>query len=167
VGSAHRWSRAVLERNWWAEPTLQDMGGPPMPRPMALSRPNFEFIKLQRLQKVKQSAPAAVPTLGGEMVTFFKQCVEKRQSKLGKIAEAWGTAVPPMLSDHCSLESLSRGTLTVVVDSSAHLYEMKQLLLAGVQQQLLAACKSAGLRKIVLKPGRWYEGDNDKKPKFD
>lgn len=133
---------------------------------MPLPQPNFEFIKLQRLQKVKQSAPPPVPTLGGEMVTFFKQCVEKRQTKLGKIAGAWDALVPPMLSDHCSLESLSRGTLTVIVDSSAHLYELKQLLLAGVERQLIAACKTAGLKKVVLKPGRWYESDTRKNPKF-
>ena len=134
---------------------------------MPPQRPNFEFIKLQRLQHVKQSTLAAAHKLGGEMVTFFKQCVEKRQSKLGKIAEAWGTLMPLALSDHCSLESLNRGTLTVIVDTSSHLYEVKQLLLAGLEKQVLLACKSAGLRKIVLKPGRWYEGNADKRAKFN
>jgi len=136
---------------------------------MAVPRPNLAFIQLQRLQKVKQSGPAATPKLGGEMVSFFKQCVTKRQTHLGKIAEAWGTLVPETLSDHCSLESLSRGTLTVIVDSSSHLYELKQLLLAGLQQQLLLACKSAGLRKITLRQGRWYEAADPAapRPKFD
>src|SRR5882757_7060480 len=135
---------------------------------MASMRPNYEFMKLQRLQKVKQSGPPPVDKLGGEMVSFFKQCVEKRQTKLVKIAGAWNTLVPEMLSDHCSLEGLSRGTLTVIVDSSSHLYELKQLLLAGLEQQLLLACKSAGLRKIALKPGRWYSGDSDaRKIRFD
>jgi len=127
---------------------------------MPLPQPNYEFLKLQRLQKVKQSSPKPAEKLGGEMVSFFKQCVAKRQTKLGKIAEAWGTLVPLSLSEHCSLESLSRGTLVVVVDSSSHLYELKQLLLAGIEQQLKLACKSAGLKKITLKPGRWYDGDN-------
>ena len=61
-----------------------------------------------------------------------------------------------------------RGSLTVLVDTASHLYELKQLLLAGLQQQLLLACKSAGLRKISLKPGRWYEGTNqERKLRFD
>ena len=48
------------------------------------------------------------------------------------------------------------------MDSSSHLYELKQLLLAGLQQQLLLACKPAGLRKVMLKPGRWYDSaEND------
>ena len=72
------------------------------------------------------------------------------------------------LNDHCALEGYSRGSLTVLVDSSSHLYELKQLLLAGLQQQLLIACKGAGLRKITLKPGRWYDAgdDGDRKPRF-
>jgi hypothetical protein len=125
---------------------------------MAL-RPDHAFIQLQRIQRVKQSAPKVTEKLGVEALSFFKQCVAKRQTKLGQIAQAWATLVPETLSRHCSLEALHRGTLTVIVDSSPHLYELKQLLLAGIQQQLLMACRSAGLRKITLKAGRWYSGE--------
>lgn len=114
---------------------------------------------LTRLAKFKTSpAPTSVP-LGEEMIGFFKQSVQKRHTKFSKIAQCWGVLVPEILNEHCALESYSRGALTVIVDSSSHLYELKQLLLAGLQQQLLLACKSAGLRKIALKHGRWYDGD--------
>jgi hypothetical protein len=66
-----------------------------------------------------------------------------------------------MLAEHCALEGYSRGTLTVIVDSSTHLYELKQLLLAGLEEQLKLACKSAGLRKINLKHGHWYDASGD------
>jgi len=123
---------------------------------------------LQRLQQHKTDKLLKAQPLGEEMVSFFKQSVNRRQNKLTKLAECWGQLVPEMLSDHCSLEGLNRGSLTVVVDSSPHLYELKQLLLAGLEQQILIACKSAGVRKIVLKPGRWYDGDgkSDRKIKF-
>ena len=127
---------------------------------MAIPRPNLEFVKLQRLQKVKQSTPAGAGKLGGELVQFFKQSVQKRQTKLGKIAEAWQQAIEEGLCEHCSLESLHRGTLTVIVDSSAHLYQLKQVLLSGVEKRLVADCKSTGLRKVVLRPGRWYAGED-------
>jgi len=131
--------------------------------------PNHEFIALQRLQRVKQSTPPRAAKLGEEMVSFFKQSVEKRQTKLGRIAQAWQELVEEGLCDHCALESLHRGTLTVVVDSSAHLYQLKQLLLSGVEKRLVQLCKSAGLRKIVLKPGRWYDGDGStaRRVRFD
>ena len=122
---------------------------------------------LKRLHAVKQlQRPTALP-LGPDMISFFKQSVQKRQGKLTRIAEAWALLVPETLNDHCALDALHRGTLTVVVDSPSHLYELKQLLLAGLQQQLLLACTAAGLQKVTLKPGRWYEsGDDGRKLRF-
>jgi hypothetical protein len=138
-------------------------------RAMAVPRPNRSFVQLQRLQKVKQSSAPPVEKLGGEMVNFFKHCVEKRHTRLGKIAEAWQAHVEEGLCEHCALEGLYRGTLTVVVDSSAHLYQLKQLLLSGVEKKLVLTCKSAGLRKVALKPGRWYQGEHaaDRRVTFD
>jgi hypothetical protein len=124
-------------------------------------KPDREFIEFDRLQRVKHAPPKPFDALGGEVVEFFKHSVQKRQSRLGRIAESWAALVPQLLAEHCCLESLSRGTLTVLVDSSAHLYDLKQLLLAGLEQQLLLACRQAGLKKIALKRGRWYEGEGD------
>jgi hypothetical protein len=129
----------------------------------------IQDAELRRLARVKRFDPPSAIALGPEMVSFFKQSVQKRQTKLAKIGECFGRLVPDTLCDHCSLEGLNRGSLTVLVDSASHLYELKQLLLAGLQQQLLMACKSAGLRKIVLKPGRWYEEgqDSSRRPRFE
>jgi Dna[CI] antecedent, DciA len=115
--------------------------------------PREDVHALIRLQRAKQSGPAAFPPLGDEMLEFFKHNVQQRQTKLARIAQTWANLVPEILSDHCALHGLSRGTLTVLVDSSSHLYELKQLLLAGLTDQLLLACKTSGLRKISLKPG--------------
>jgi hypothetical protein len=116
--------------------------------------------ELSRLARVKKSPAPPPEWIGPELVGFFKNSVQRRHTKLGKIGECWAQLVPELINDHCALEGFTRGTLTVIVDSSAHLYELKQLLLAGLQQQLLAACAGAGLKKISLKPGRWYEGDD-------
>jgi len=117
--------------------------------------------ELERIYHAKHQTPPAMQALGPELIAFFKNSVAKRQGKLTKIAASWTQLVPELLSDHCALESFSRGTLTVLVDSASHLYELKQLLLSGLQQQLLMACKGAGLRKISLKRGRWYDGPAD------
>src|SRR5580765_7094045 len=87
---------------------------------------------LRRLQHNKQTKTPRTQMLGVEMIAFFKKSVEKRQTKLGQIAICWAGLVPETLLAHSSLESYSRGTLTVLVDSAAHLYEIKQLLLAGL-----------------------------------
>ena len=123
-------------------------------------RPDRQLAELARLHQVKQGAPTApaAAALGPELIDFFKNSVQKRHTKFASIAECWSRLVPALLNEHCALESYTRGTLTVLVDSASHLYELKQLLLAGLQQQLLLACAQAGLRKIALKHGRWYEG---------
>jgi hypothetical protein len=123
-------------------------------------RSSEHVVELQRLHCVKQHAPpAAATSLGPELLCFFKNNVQKRHTKLGVIADCWTRLVPDFLLEHCALESFHAGTLKVIVDSSSHLYELKQLLLAGLHQQLLIACKSTGLRKITLKSGLWYDGD--------
>jgi hypothetical protein len=126
-------------------------------------------LDLKRLAQFKKSPRKDTPTLGPDLVSFFKQNVEKRHAKFGKIGDAWSQLVPELLDRHCCLESFYRGHLTVLVDSSPHLYDLKQLLLSGLQQQLLLACKSAGLRKITLKPGRWYDPTEEgfQKLRFD
>ena len=121
----------------------------------------LQDAELRRLARVKQQTRADANLLGPEMVGFFKNSVQRRHTKLGAIAESWARLVPELLNEHCALESFSRGTLVVIVDSSSHLYQLKTLLLAGLQQQLLVACAGQGLRKINLKPGRWYEGSGE------
>ena len=118
-------------------------------------------LELARLARFKHVAPPEADALGPVMIDFFKHSVSRRQTKFAKVGEYWGQLIPETFLDHCALESFHRGTLTVFVDSASHLYELKQLLLAGLQQQLLFACAPAGLRKIVLKQGRWYEDGND------
>jgi hypothetical protein len=123
---------------------------------------------LPRLARVKALPPELPEALGPELIAFFKTSVQKRQTKLEKLADCWSQLVPELLNEHCALEGFARGTLTVVVDSASHLYELKQLLLAGLEKQLLTACKGAGLRKIVLRRGRWYDGDDktDRRVRF-
>ena len=122
---------------------------------------------LQRLHRVKQIVKPKLDPLGPEMLSFFKNSVQKRQTKLSVISDCFSRLIPEQLLEHCALEGFSAGTLKVIVDSSSHLYELKQLLLAGLQKQLLIACKSTGLRKITLKAGRWYDGNGrDRKLRF-
>jgi hypothetical protein len=124
-----------------------------------VGRDSAQANLLKRLQRHKQQPAAKFDALGPELLGFFKNSVQKRQSKLANIGECWSRLIPEPILEHCAIESFQAGTLKVLVDSSSHLYELKQLLLAGLQKQLLIACKSAGLRKIALKSGRWYRGD--------
>jgi hypothetical protein len=130
---------------------------------MPLPQPNHEFLLFQRMARHKQTRAPETPAVGEALVAFFKQNIEKKHAKVGKVTDTWIKLVPPTLCEHCVLEGMHRGTLTVLVDSSSHLYELKQLLLAGLEQQLVLACKAAGLRKVTLKAGRAPEVPDERR----
>jgi len=136
-----------------------------------MATPSKHSLALREIRQLHHHKTRTLPmasSLGPEMIDFFKQSVTRRQTKLMKVAECWAALVPQLLIEHCALESFSKGTLTVIVDSSSHLYELKQVLLAGIEKQLMIAGRAAGLRKIVLRSGRWYAGDtpDDRRAKF-
>lgn len=110
-----------------------------------------ELARLSRIKQVDRGRPAS---FGATIVQVFKKEVTVQHRKFGNISEAWVELVPTDFIDHSELSAFSRGTLTVLVDNASHLYSLKQLLLAGLEDQLLLACKGAGLRKVNLKPGK-------------
>lgn len=113
-----------------------------------------ETAELKRLQRWKGARPYTPHVLGEDALELFNGHIKKRHARFGKLSEAWDTLVPSIFQPHTYLASFVRGVLTVHVDSSPHLYELKQLMLAGLQDQLLLACRSEGLKKIALKRGR-------------
>lgn len=109
--------------------------------------------ELRRLFRWKSGRPYTPHILGEDAIELFNNQIKKRHAKFGKLSEAWDTLVPAMFQEHTLLASFVRGTLTVHVDSSPHLYELKQLMLAGLEDQLLLACRGEGLKKLTLKRG--------------
>lgn len=115
---------------------------------------------LKRMTRYKQTVHAKFETLGADLLGFFKHDIQKKQTRFGKVAEIWQQLIPSTLIEHTCIESFTTGTLKVLVDSSSHLYELKTVLLAGLEKQILIAGKSHGLRKINMRLGRWYDGDD-------
>ena len=112
---------------------------------------------LSRLDAAKRRDHAVGALLGDAVLGLFQQQVSRRHTKFAQLADLWCRVVPESALAHCALETYHRGRLTVLVDTAPHLYELKQLLLAGLEDQLLLAGRAAGLRKIALKRGTWYD----------
>src|SRR5215467_5106287 len=102
-----------------------------------------EQSDFKRLSRVKGNNRGPAPAFGDDLVSFFKQSVQRPQRKFGAISECWSTLIPSTFLEHTALQSFSKGTLTVLVDSSSHLYELRTLLLSGLQDQILLASKSS------------------------
>jgi hypothetical protein len=83
----------------------------------------------------------------------FKRDIEKPYKQLGDLATIWERHVPAPLLPHTRLESLARGTLRIVVDSSAHLYELDNLLRNGLERTLVIEHKGPAFRKVQLRVG--------------
>jgi Dna[CI] antecedent, DciA len=109
--------------------------------------------QLRRTWNAKQTKPLDLPLLGQEALTLFETDIRKKHDKFGGLSNAWVALIPQMLAERCAFASFHRGTLTVNVNSASHMYELKQLLLAGLEAQLIQACRGQGLRKVVLKRG--------------
>jgi hypothetical protein len=109
--------------------------------------------QLARIHRVKQQTRYAPASLGDEAVSLFNKDIRKRHEKFGKISDAWATLVPELLRERATLSAYTKGTLTVLIDSASHLYELRQLLGSGLEAQLKLACASEGLRKVTLKRG--------------
>jgi hypothetical protein len=124
--------------------------------------------ELRRLTRAKLTSRPPASTISADVVSIYSQTV-KRTRKLGGIGDIWTQMVPLHLVEHCTIEGLVRGTLTVRVDSSPHLYQLKQLLLAGLQDQLVVACRGCSLKKIVLRAGSapGAEKVDDRRMDFD
>src|SRR5512133_681878 len=100
-----------------------------------------------RMCAAKRTPAKPDATLGASLVRFYKTTVQ-RTRKFGSIGEVWETLLPPDLLEHTCLESFRAGNLVVLVDSSPHLYRLKQLMLQDLQKRILELCRKEGLRKI-------------------
>ena len=131
---------------------------------MLSPREQRETAELRRLQHWKGSRPLNAHVLGEDAIELFNDQIKKRHAKFGKLAEAWDALVPEMFQPHTYLATFARGTLNVNVDSSSHLYELKQLMLSGLEDQLLLACRTVGLKKVALKRGQADPGSMVREP---
>jgi hypothetical protein len=83
----------------------------------------------------------------------FKRDVERPFRQLQSITELWRRRIPPDLLEHTRLDSLTRGTLRVTVDSSSRLYDLDQLLRSGLHNTLIREHQGPAFRKIKLVVG--------------
>jgi len=78
----------------------------------------------------------------------------KRVRQIGRLALAWDECVPGYLREHAALVRLSRGILTVAVDSAPHRYQLQQLLRSGLLDAIRERFPGA-LTRVRLIPGQF------------
>lgn len=100
------------------------------------------------------------------LTILLKHTLAKRVRQLGRLAEIWDEVIPEEIRDHTALESFNRGTLTVLVDSAPHRFQL-QTLLAGYLKREIQARFSGAINKIRLVPGQFYSIDLAGAPRYE
>lgn len=90
----------------------------------------------------------------------FKKEIQKPYKQLCQMTEVWTALVPADLLQRTRLESLSRGVLRVIVDSSSSLYELDRLLRQGLEREIITQHKGPAVRKIQLRVGQVARAEN-------
>lgn len=87
--------------------------------------------------------------------------IAKMVKQLGNISALWDELIPEDIKAHTALQSFTRGTLTVLVDSAAHRFQLQTLLSSGVLAQLKLQYTGA-LNKVRLIPGQFSTVDPER-----
>ena len=78
---------------------------------------------------------------------FMGGRVSPQYKKFGQLPQVWSELLPAELAGHCSIGDISNGTLKVLVDSSAYVYELR-LCSGELLKQIQRRCPGARLQKI-------------------
>ncbi len=104
--------------------------------------------------------------LSQPLAYLMKYTFAKRVRELGQLAEIWDEVIPESINEHTALESFNRGVLTVMVDSSAHRFQLQTLLEGGIRREIQARFRGA-LNKIRLVPGQFSFVDVSGSPRYE
>ena len=96
--------------------------------------------------------------LAGPLNILMKHTLAKRVKQLGQLGGIWDEIIPDQLREHTALESFNRGTLTVMVDSAAHRFQLQSVLNNGLTAEIRKRFSGA-LNRIKLIPGQFYSID--------
>jgi len=107
----------------------------------------------QQRQRRDRLTPLAMPL--GQLMS---KTLAKRARQLGSLAALWDEVIPDSIREHTALEGFHRGTLTVMVDSASHRFNLRTLLSGGLLKEIQARCPQA-INKVRLVPGQFYTVD--------
>ncbi|MEM1446622.1 MAG: DciA family protein [Planctomycetota bacterium] len=87
----------------------------------------------------------------GFLKQAFKQNIARPFRQLEGITQAWAELIPEALRQRSRLESLQRGVLTVVVDSSATHFQFDEHVRRGLAVKIAELSHGVVLRKIRMR----------------
>jgi hypothetical protein len=117
--------------------------------PSDASDPRVQQQRLERLRGYR-NRPERDLSLGF-LSERFKREVAGPFKQLEGLIEPWRQTAPAEMIEHCRLESLRRGTLTIAVPDHSRMYELDVLMRNGLQKKLIEAMGAGQVRRIKLR----------------
>ncbi len=117
----------------------------------------MDDAQLQTVWQQRQIRDFTAP-IGQPLALLMKHKLAKRVKQLSRLAEVWDEVIPEEIAEHTALEGFNRGTLTVLVDSAPHRFQLNLLLAGGVKKEIQKRF-SGTLNHIRLLPGQFYSVD--------
>ena len=124
----------------------------------------MDDAQLRTVWQQRQFADPIAP-LGEPLAFFMKHQLARRVKQLSRLAEIWDEIIPDSIAEHTALEGFHRGTLTVIVDSASHRFQLQTLLLGGLLKELQSRFSGA-LNKVRLEPGQFQSIDLAGTPRY-
>ncbi len=121
--------------------------------------------QLQTIWQQRRMKGGVVP-LAGPLSMLMKYTIGRKVRRVGELAEIWDELVPDEIRGHTALENFSRGTLTVMVDSAPHRYQLQTLLSGGLTDEIRQRFGGA-LNKIRTIPGQFYSVDISGRQRYE
>ncbi len=112
---------------------------------------------LQTVWQQRQRRDRTIP-LAKPLGQLMNNTLAKRVRQLSSLAAVWDEVIPASLREHTALETFHNGTLTVMVDSASHRFNLRTLLSGGLLREIQARCPQP-INKIRLVPGQFYTID--------
>ena len=109
-----------------------------------------EDMFLQRVCGRRRTAYRAIPLLGGNVDTYIKERLSQLR-KNASVVDVWRELLPEELYEHSRIAGISGGVVQVEVDPGPYMHEF-QLLSSELSGELQRLCRSAGVRRITLRP---------------
>ncbi len=109
-----------------------------------------EDMFLQRVCGRRRTAYRATALLGDNIDTYIKGRLGQLR-KNASVVDVWRELLPEELYEHSSIAGISGGVVQVEVDPGPYMHEF-QLLSSELSSQLQRLCRSAGVRRIALRP---------------
>ncbi len=116
---------------------------------MATERTDEDMF-LQRVCGRRPPTYQATQLLGDDVETYIKRRLGQLR-KNASVVDVWRELLPEELYEHSRIAGISGGVVQVEVDPGPYMHEF-QLLSSELSGQLQRLCRSAGIRRIALRP---------------